>query len=78
MAGKGKFSDFGWHNEFHNDTKKSKPANCVFLDENGRICRNKKSPYYLSKCFIASNCPLRKKEPNLEKNDKKDDDLYWY
>lgn len=55
--------------EYHTvDKKKAKASNCIYLTED-RICKNKKSEYYLSKCFVASYCPLKKsKSPEKKKN----------
>lgn len=66
MSDRGRFSGFRWHIEYHTtDKKKDKAADCVFLSE-ARICHNEKSQQYLAKCFIASCCPLRVKENELE------------
>ena len=43
--------------------KKVKAANCIFLTEE-RICQNKESHKYLSKCFEATYCTYRIKEKN--------------
>ena len=51
-------SGFAWHMEYHQDNKKEKAADCIYLT-NDRICEHKESPYYLSKCFVASYCPKR-------------------
>lgn len=69
MGRQGYLSGFSWHNEYHSELKKNKAANCIFLDEK-RNCNNKKSPYYLSKCFVASNCPLKEKDETVESNKK--------
>ena len=62
MSGRGKFSGFNWHVEYHTtDKKKEKAADCIYLT-NDRICQNKQSGYYLSKCFVASNCKYKVKE----------------
>lgn len=62
MGGKGKFNDFGWHNEFQSvNRKKEKAADCIYLDED-RICNCKKCMYYLGKCFYSTHCPFREKE----------------
>ena len=74
MGDRGKFSGFNWHNEFHSEKRKDKVSDCVFLSEE-RICGNKKSPYYLSKCFIATTCPLRMRSEEQEKADKRDEVL---
>lgn len=66
MSDRGKFSGFSWHNEYHSELKKGKPADCVFLSVE-RVCENKKSVYYMNKCFVASICPLRQKENELAK-----------
>ena len=61
MSGRGKFSGFKWHHEFHTiEPKKEKASDCIFLSEQ-RECQNKDSSYYLSKCFIATICPHRVK-----------------
>ena len=61
MTGKGKFSGFAWHTEYHTvDPKKEKAADCTFLDQE-RICNCKDSPTYLGNCFVASTCKYRVK-----------------
>lgn len=51
----------GMHLEYHNiNPKKEKASDCVYLTED-RICQNKDSYYYLGKCFVASDCPLKLK-----------------
>lgn len=65
MSDKGRFSGFCWHNEFHNvNKKKGKAADCIYLTTD-RMCQNKKSTQYLNKCFIASSCPVRKRENEI-------------
>lgn len=65
--GKRKFADKNMHIEFHNvDPKKSKAADCVYLDTY-RICRNKKCPLYLAKCFVASACSYRLHQEEAER-----------
>lgn len=66
MGGKGKFNDFGWHNEFRSvNRKKEKAADCIYLDED-RTCNCKKCMYYLGKCFYSTFCPFREKEKIAE------------
>ena len=61
-GGRGKFSGYGMHMEFHTvSPKKSKVSDCIYLTES-RECRNKKSPHYLAKCFAASYCTFKVKE----------------
>ena len=67
MSDRGRFSGFNWHLEFHTvDKKKAKAADCIFLTTN-RICQNKTCNQYLSKCFVATNCPFRIKSTEREK-----------
>lgn len=62
MPGKGKFSGFNWHHEFHTvDPKKEKAADCIFLTEQ-RICLNKACHLYGEKCFVAAHCKYRLKD----------------
>ena len=66
MPGKGKFSGFYWHNEFHTvDPKKEKAADCIYLTTE-RICRNKQCFLYGEKCFVATHCRFRKKGQGKE------------
>lgn len=61
-GGKRKFAGRNMHIEFHTtNPKKSKPADCIYLNEK-RECQNKKSPNYLAKCFAASYCTFKVKE----------------
>lgn len=61
-----KFAGRNMHIEFHTvNPKKEKAADCIYLT-NDRICQHKQSYYYLSKCFSASCCPLRKREREEE------------
>ena len=62
MKRKAKFAGYGCHIEYHTtDPKKEKAVDCVYSTDD-RICQNKKSFYYLSKCFNSSNCSLKLKE----------------
>ena len=71
MGDKGYFSGISWHTEFHTvNRKKEKAADCIYLDEE-RICSNKYSPCYLTKCFEASSCKLRIKEGQKKPSEKK-------
>lgn len=66
MSDRGKFSGFNWHFEFHTtNPKKEKAADCIYLTTD-RICQNNKSLNYLTKCFVATDCPLRIKEKDAE------------
>lgn len=66
MSDRGKFSGFSWHMEYHAvGEKKEKAADCAFLTQE-RICQNKKSAQYLTKCFIASICPHRMTQNKFE------------
>ena len=59
MPGKGKFSGFNWHHEFHTvDPKKEKAADCIYLTKD-RICRNRSCIKNGEKCFVASHCKYR-------------------
>ena len=59
MPGKGKFSGFNWHHEFHTvDPKKEKAADCIYLTKE-RICRNRRCIKNGEKCFVATNCKYR-------------------
>ena len=61
MPGKGKFSGFCWHQEFHTvDPKKEKAADCIYLTKE-RICRNSGCLKYGEKCFVATHCQYRVK-----------------
>jgi len=53
--------DFNFQIKYINDPKKEKAANCKYLDRD-RICQNKNSEVYMTKCFRASWCTLRIKE----------------
>lgn len=54
------------HIEYHTvNQKRSKAADCIYLTDD-RVCQNKKSYQYLSKCFMASNCPWRMREKDAE------------
>ena len=67
MPGKGKFSGFYWHHEFHTvDPKKEKAADCIYLDKN-RICRNRSCIKNGEKCFVASHCKYRVKAEDAPK-----------
>ena len=67
MPGKGKFSGFNWHHEFHTvDPKKEKAADCIYLDKN-RICRKKSCHLNGEKCFVATHCKYRVKEKDAPK-----------
>ena len=70
MSNIGRLSGVSWHIEYHTtDKKKHKVADCIYLSDD-RICNNKDSVQYLSKCFIASYCHLRVKEADAEKHAK--------
>lgn len=67
MPGKGKFSGFNWHHEFHTvDPKKEKAADCVYLTKD-RICRNSKCFKNGEKCFVATRCKYRVRAENAPK-----------
>ena len=64
MSDRGYFSGMSWHTEYHSlERKKEKTTDCKFLDGN-RICKNGKSPCYMSKCFEATMCTYRIRERN--------------
>lgn len=67
MPGKGKFSGFNWHHEFHTvDPKKEKAADCIYLSED-RICRNRSCIVNGEKCFVATHCRYRIKAEDAPK-----------
>ena len=67
MSDRGALSGFNWHFEYHTiNRKKEKAADCAFLTVD-RICQNNKSINYLSKCFVASDCPLKLKQEEFLK-----------
>lgn len=61
---KKKYPGQGMHIEYHTvNPKRDKAADCIYLTSD-RICQHKESNVYLSKCFVAQDCPyrLRQKE----------------
>lgn len=67
MPGKGKFSGFNWHHEFHTvDPKKEKAADCIYLTKD-RICRNRSCIKNGEKCFVATHCKYRVKAEDAPK-----------
>ena len=67
MPGKGKFSGFNWHHEFHTvDPKKEKAADCIYLTKD-RICRKGGCPKKGEKCFVATYCKYRVKAADAPK-----------
>lgn len=62
MATKKKHEFKNSHIEYHTiNPHKEKAADCIYLNAE-RICRNKESPMYDRKCFVASCCSFRIRE----------------
>ena len=60
----------GMHIEYHTvNPKRDKPADCIFMIEN-RICNHPKSVVYDEKCYMASYCPYREKDPQKSRKKK--------
>lgn len=67
MPGKGIFSGFYWHQEFHNvDPKKEKAADCIYLSKD-RICQKRGCERHDEKCFDATVCRHRVREKDAKK-----------
>ena len=65
MGDRGYLSGAACHIEYHSvNRKKEKAADCVYLDTN-RICRCRRSPWYLAKCFDATCCSFREREQKV-------------
>lgn len=64
----GKFYDFGWHNEWHSSSSKTKPLDCIYLSDK-RECQNRECYCFLSKCFDSSHCPHKIREKDRDQVD---------